>query len=440
MTVVRKQNDERRTVVVLFLLGVTCTVASQCPAGQYLTTETGSATVTCSGDCLCQPSTGTSNGTISDGRSTYKPNAACNWLISSSGLISLSFSCFDTESSDYVTINRCTSSTNCAELNSPNIAYSRAIARLSRSKIPTDLPIYTSGTGYMHVGFKGYNGNSAAGFDASWNVQSTSTCVCEVGTYSTAVGSSTCINCPSNSISPAGSAALTNCICNAGSSGPNGGICTVCVEGKYKSSAGSVPCTNCGTGKYSTAVGASLCTSCGGGTYSAATGASVSSTCIACNAGDSVCACDAGLHWKGSICQTCLAGKFKTSIGSDACTDCGTGTYFTSTGATVCTSCGAGTYSAAVGASACSDCPSNSNSPAGSVSLTSCTCNIGSSGHAGDTCTVCVAGKVSLMDQWLLYNGTWYRTLDDTSYQTTAQPDTKVNVCNSGRSCFKIKS
>ena len=130
MRVVRKQNDVRWSVVVLFLLGVTCTVASGCPAGQYLTTVTGSATVTCSGGCLCQPSTGTSSGTISDGWSVYTPNSVCNWLISSSGFISLSFSSFNTESNyDFVTINRCTSSTNCVEL----------VAKLSGSVSPTNI-------------------------------------------------------------------------------------------------------------------------------------------------------------------------------------------------------------------------------------------------------------------------------------------------------------
>jgi hypothetical protein len=68
---------------------------------------------------------------------------------------------------------------------------------------------------------------------------------CGPGTYSTAVGasaSSTCIACPFNSTSPAGSAALTNCTCNAGSTGPNGGPCTACVAGKYKTSIGSAAC------------------------------------------------------------------------------------------------------------------------------------------------------------------------------------------------------
>ena len=60
---------------------------------------------------------------------------------------------------------------------------------------------------------------------------------CPVDTYSIAVGASansTCSTCPPNSNSPAGSAALTNCTCNAGSTGPNGGPCVACAAGKCK--------------------------------------------------------------------------------------------------------------------------------------------------------------------------------------------------------------
>ncbi len=62
------------------------------------------------------------------------------------------------------------------------------------------------------------------------------------------------------------------------------------------------------------------------------------------------------------------------------CTACVAGTYKTTTGSVVCTICGAGTYSAtaaATSAATCLACPANSNSPAGSTSATSCTCNVG---------------------------------------------------------------
>jgi hypothetical protein len=181
-----------------------------CVAGKYQSVTT--ATVTCSGGCLCQPSTGTSSGTISDGPGDYANNANCVWLIASSDSISLSFSSFNTESDyDYVTINRCTSSSSCVE----------RVARLSSSSV-SQSAIYTSSTGYMQVVFTSDNSVVRSGFVASWFVP--------------------CTNCPTNSNSPAGSASLTSCTCNAGFPGPNGGPCRGCVAGKYLSAA-TVTCS-----------------------------------------------------------------------------------------------------------------------------------------------------------------------------------------------------
>jgi hypothetical protein len=122
---------------------------------------------------------------------------------------------------------------------------------------------------------------------AAWNACAD----CGAGTYSAATGAtvaSTCQSCPSNSQSATGSDAATDCVCVAGFSGPDGGTCTACLAGKYKTTTGSVACTDCGAGKYSTASGASVastCMDCGAGKYSTATGASVASTCLDCGAG-----------------------------------------------------------------------------------------------------------------------------------------------------------
>ena len=175
------QHDVRRYAVVPLLLGGACTVASYCAAGQYLLTETVSATVTCSGSCLCQPSTGNSSGTISDGPSNYPSNANCTWLIASSGLtssvntINLSFSSFNTENNyDFVTINRCTSSSSCEQ-----------VAKLSGYIVASFLSrpssIYASSTGYMQVRLTSDKSVNHDGFVASWSSR-TSTCIaCPAG-------------------------------------------------------------------------------------------------------------------------------------------------------------------------------------------------------------------------------------------------------------------
>jgi hypothetical protein len=70
--------------------------------------------------------------------------------------------------------------------------------------------------------------------------------MCRAGKNSCKPG--TCVNCPANSISPANSTSLQACVCNAGFTGPNGGPCTACVAGTYKTTTGSVACTNCESG------------------------------------------------------------------------------------------------------------------------------------------------------------------------------------------------
>ncbi len=161
-------------------------------------TAPATTAMTCSGGCLCQPSTGTFSGEISDGTSNNASYANCYWLIASSGLISLSFSSFSTESCcDFVTINRCNSSSSCVE----------QASRLSGSSVSLG-NIYTSSTGYMQVMFTSDGSVASSGFVVSWSSRS---------------NSSTCI---------------------------------VCVAGRYKASTGSAACTACGAGTYSTAVGA----------------------------------------------------------------------------------------------------------------------------------------------------------------------------------------
>ena len=91
-------------------------------------TESASATVTCSGDCECTPSTGTTSGNISDGPSDYANNADCSWLISSSSEIHLSFSSFRTDMQDVVQINECLS---------PACTSARELARLSGRGCPS---------------------------------------------------------------------------------------------------------------------------------------------------------------------------------------------------------------------------------------------------------------------------------------------------------------
>ena len=77
------------------------------------------------------------------------------------------------------------------------------------------------------------------------------TCVaCAAGTYKAGTGDAACDVCPANSASPAGSTVSTACTCNAGYTGPDGGTCVACAAGTYKTVEGPSACNVCAAGKY----------------------------------------------------------------------------------------------------------------------------------------------------------------------------------------------
>lgn len=125
-------------------------------------------------------------------------------------------------------------------------------------------------------------------------------------------------SCPSNSASLAGSSAATSCECNAGYTGPNGEICTVCAAGKYKGASGNESCTACPMGTYSPTEGAteeSFCLPCTPDSDSSI--GSTEATDCKCNAGHS--------GNDGGPCLVCGAGLYKEGTGSGACTACSKG-------------------------------------------------------------------------------------------------------------------
>ena len=157
---------------------------------------------------------------------------------------------------------------------------------------------------------------------------------CLAGQYSTAVGATypdVCQECPSNSDGPEASDEEVDCTCQAGFSGPGGGLCTECVAGTYTATRGNANCQSCPANSDSYA-------------------GSITITACSCNAG---------------------------STGPDG---------------GLCTECVAGTYTTTRGNASCQSCPANSDSSAGSITITACTCNAGSTGPDGWLCTECVAG------------------------------------------------
>jgi len=91
-----------------------------------------------------------------------------------------------------------------------------------------------------HKGYSGPDGSDCqACVVGTWKaVNGSSSCIlCASGKYSSETGEiaeSTCTDCPAATYSGDGSELPTDCTCNRGYTGADGGPCTECVEGKYK--------------------------------------------------------------------------------------------------------------------------------------------------------------------------------------------------------------
>jgi hypothetical protein len=230
---------------------------------------------------------------------------------------------------------------------------------------------------------------------------------CVAGEYSLAKALA-CETCPDNTRSAALSAALNECTCVAGYTGPDGAECTACVPGTYKIATGSAGCSACAPGTYNAASGRSAtCDMCTANSHSPAS--STSAEQCACNAG-------AEPSGGGATCALCSAGSYKSPTGADMCTGCTTGSHIATPGATanvcqcnagwtgaqgaVCSECVAGTYKEGSGAAACVPCASGkfSDGVAAPLAATCLPCAAGkttggSDGRAAESqCVACAAG------------------------------------------------
>ena len=227
--------------------------------------------------------------------------------------------------------------------------------------------------------------------------------MCEVDTYKPEPGLFSyglfgCEACPSNTISPAGSTALSQCTCAPGFAGPDTCPCVICPENTWKSQSGNHICNPCSFKSVSPAGSSTClcvegwtglngidCSACPAAKYKGGTN---SATCTECPAGNispiesiaiTDCQCNAG--WSGDdffnhLCLRCVAGKYKTILGNDECTRCHGGKYSTLVNAT---------------SDVCISCPSGSDLPMGSNQLSDCKCPGGYEGNEGDVFTACNA-------------------------------------------------
>ena len=288
----------------------------------------------------------------------------------------------------------------------------------------------------------------SAGKYSNVTARSADCTLCISGKYSqhlAQISDDSCLDCPLWSTSLAGSAAVSDCLCNAGYVGPistENASCTPCVAGKFKAVNGSeVACTDCEAGKYSLVNASVSCALCPAGKYSEFTSANTSNVCITCPANTTSgrassrlanCLCIAGFTGANGSCTQCLPGTFKDGPGPEACSLCPASTYsvrFAAVNFSVCKQCPSETESAPGSSSinsctclagyemngtlsedgscrpclagkfktggngTCKHCPLNSWSDAGSTNISQCKCALGYHGLDGSTCLACAAGK-----------------------------------------------
>jgi hypothetical protein len=225
------------------------------------------------------------------------------------------------------------------------------------------------------VGYTGSDGTNCA--------------ACLADSYKSSVGSASCTSCVAGSTTSGGTAktASTDCKCDLGYTGIDGGPCSTCVINTYKATTGSAACTAC----------SSLSNTQG------QRGSTSQSRCV-CNPGYT--GADGGTN-----CQPCAIDTWKSVSGSTPCTSCPTASItlgltartliteckcsagYTGNDGNPCGSCSADTYKTLNGSSSCLSCPSNSSTNALTARTlpVQCGCRVGLYGPSGGPCSPCLA-------------------------------------------------
>ncbi|EKX31733.1 hypothetical protein GUITHDRAFT_122074 [Guillardia theta CCMP2712] len=248
--------------------------------------------------------------------------------------------------------------------------------------------------------------------------------LCPNNTYSEAVAanaSATCLDCRSNSISPAGTGNRMGCECVKGFAYvPVWDECKGCFPGTYKSEVSNRACVICPNSTYNpdhASQQLSDCRACRNFSFAPAGSissancscllayADVAGTCVFCLPGYVARTSGCELCPAGSIgddsrlnCIACQPGKFSSNR-STACYDCAVGSYQQLSNQTFCSACRAGSYSAAIGANSsvtCRNCSAGYHSPfAGSSVCQQCPGGYASTVGSAE-CVPCAPGTVSL--------------------------------------------
>jgi hypothetical protein len=160
--------------------------------------------------------------------------------------------------------------------------------------------------------------------------------LCEIGTYSDAYNSSSCMKCPlgkrNNALGAISNETCSTCVVGYFRSSEN--ICEACQPGLFSASDNQSQCEICLPGYYASSRASSTCEACQPGSFSELEG---SFTCEICDSGSygseyggfnrSICRkCPEGRYSESNArCRNCPEGKYNPYIGANAssyCLDC----------------------------------------------------------------------------------------------------------------------
>lgn len=266
-------------------------VCTNCAAGTYSTTVAGTVATT----CLACPV-----NSNSPSRSSALAVCACN-----AGFTGLDGgACTPCSAGTFKTNIGSAACTDCAAGTYSSTAVATSDAECLACPIGSTSPTASTALAacICQKGFTGPNeGPCTVCLDGQYkSTTGSGACIaCVAGTYSTASAATTpadCVVCPGNSTSPLKSTAATACTCNAGYTGANGGPCSACAAGSYKTATGSAACTSC------PAVSGANCASCATSNWCACTG------------------------YTGDTCTACVSSSVPASTSLDNCV-CGPGRY-----------------------------------------------------------------------------------------------------------------
>ena len=219
---------------------------------------------------------------------------------------------------------------------------------------------------------------------------------CSAETYQAVYGATAqtaCNSCPEYSqIVDGPGDNQTDCICNYGYTGPDGGFCTSCSAGTYKSILGSSECVDTPINTFSLS-GSTIWQNCPANSSSEIASTSIKN--CSCHKGFSMHVLN--LNPYETKCTPCAEGKYKHIDGNLNCYECEAGTFASGIGNTICSICDANKYSYGQ-SNNCISCGQYQYSLSGSASEESCGCIAGYE-YVNSSCHACPIGKFRQQNQ-----------------------------------------